>query len=129
RRQQVRARQRQQPCDIHRSGYFTTRADTHPKLNPHRRRLLARRPRGHEYPGWAGRSATRGIDRRAAEALEVDRECLTSALVRQSLGGSNEHSYHEGWGGDILQGLGPQERATHRLPSWLAIEHIGRAHV
>ena len=26
----------------------------------------------------------------------------------QSLGGTNEHGYHEGWGSDILQGLGPK---------------------
>jgi ribosomal peptide maturation radical SAM protein 1 len=37
-----------------------------------------------EHPGPAGRSATRGTDRRTDEALEVDREYLTLALVRQS---------------------------------------------
>ena len=29
---------------------------------------------------------------------------------------------HEGRGHDFLQGMGPQERATHRLPPWLAVE-------
>ena len=38
--------------------------------------LLARRSRGHGYPGRKRRSATRGVDRRAAAALEVDRERL-----------------------------------------------------
>ena len=38
--------------------------------------LLARRTRGHEHPGRKRRSATRGVDRRAAEALEVDHERL-----------------------------------------------------
>ena len=37
---------------------------------------LARRSRGHGHPGRKRRSRTRGVDRRAAEALEVDRERL-----------------------------------------------------
>ena len=37
---------------------------------------LARRSRGHSHPGRKRRSRTRGVDRRAAEALEVDRERL-----------------------------------------------------
>ena len=51
--------------------------------------LLARRSGGHEHPGRTRRSATRGVDRRAAEALEVDQERLRSAhviIVTQALG-------------------------------------------
>ena len=41
-----------------------------------RRCSLARRSRGRGYPGRKRRRATCGVDRRAAEALEVDRERL-----------------------------------------------------
>ena len=42
--------------------------------------LLSRRSRGHGHPGRKRRSATRGIDRRAADSLEVDHERLRSAV-------------------------------------------------
>ena len=42
--------------------------------------LLARRSRGHGHPGRKRRSAARGVDRRAADALEVDHERLRSAV-------------------------------------------------
>ena len=65
------------------TGYFTCghapeseRADS--------RCLLARRSREHEHPGRARRSETRGVDRRAAPALEVDHERLRSAHGRSS---------------------------------------------
>ena len=41
-----------------------------------RRCSLARRSRGRGYPGRKRRRATCGVDRRAAEAMEVDRERL-----------------------------------------------------
>jgi hypothetical protein len=40
--------------------------------------LLARRTKGHKHPGRKRRSATRRVDLRAAEALEVDHERLRS---------------------------------------------------
>src|SRR5262245_26717150 len=39
--------------------------------------LLARRPRGHEYPGRIRRSETGGADGRTSEKLEVDQKRLT----------------------------------------------------
>ena len=59
------------------SGYFTTRSETRPATErAHVRCLLARRSGGPEHPGRARRSATRGVDRRAAEELEVDHKRL-----------------------------------------------------
>ena len=59
------------------AGYFTNsfgRARERERAD--RRCSLARRSRGHGYPGRKRRRATCGVDRRAAEALEVDRERL-----------------------------------------------------
>src|SRR2546422_11752906 len=41
---------------------------------------------------------------------------------------ADEHDYGEGWHDDLLQGLGAQERAADRLPSWLATERRRLGH-
>ena len=67
------------------SGYLTTHADTHPRVRrADGRCLLARRSRGHEHPRRRRRSETRGADRRAAEALEVDQDHLRSPGPRRA---------------------------------------------
>jgi hypothetical protein len=68
------------------SSYLTTRADLHPELNARTAGVLACRSRGSGQSGRAGQSTSRENDGRASEGLEVDREGLTSALLRQSLG-------------------------------------------
>src|SRR5262245_14531240 len=71
-------------------------------------------PSGRTWTTWTPRrSASRGVHL-SVWALRVNRN--------QVLGGSNEHDHDEGWSDDLLQGLGPEERATHRFPSRLAIE-------
>ena len=59
------------------AGYFTTHSDAPASANARTAGVYWRAdPEDMEHPGRKRRSATRGVDRRAAEALEVDRERL-----------------------------------------------------
>ena len=71
------------------NGYFTTRADVAPKVNTRTSGIYLRADAEDlADPGRARRSAEGGADRRAAQALEVDRECVRRADAGRSFAGS-----------------------------------------
>src|SRR5438034_3977994 len=67
------------------------------------------------------------LDVHTADAIKekLDRSRVAQARVRRY---ADEHGYGEGWYDDLLQRLGPQERAAHRFPSWLATERRRLGH-
>ena len=66
------------------SGYFTTRADTHPKVNARTAGVYWRaEPEDMSILDGRDDAEARGADRRAAEPLEVDQERLRSAHARR----------------------------------------------
>ena len=97
------------------AGYFTTRRTAPEGQRADVRRLLARPAGGHEHPGRRRRSAARRVDRRAADAVEVDHERL-SAVVGTS-----------DWAADCLVGQSEQRVAQPVLEVVEAVAARDRA--